>query len=174
MIGAPTVGVEKLPSGDEGVRLRDHLEVITGRRAVAVMSSEIGGSNGLLPGRLGRADGPSARGRRQHGPRVPRGAPGLPARRRALARPDRDGRRDRQRGDPASRRRALGRAHRARRHGGLRRHRGHGRLRDERRRGARRRRSRARSAVRSRSVARSAMPRAIPSRRCSTSSAACA
>jgi DUF917 family protein len=49
MIGAPTVGVEKLPSGDEGVRLREHLEVITGRRAVAVMSSEIGGSNGLLP-----------------------------------------------------------------------------------------------------------------------------
>jgi DUF917 family protein len=49
MIGAPTVGVEKLPSGDEGVRLRDHLEVITGRRAIAVMSSEIGGSNGLLP-----------------------------------------------------------------------------------------------------------------------------
>ncbi|MDX6630743.1 MAG: uncharacterized protein QOH00_2989 [Gaiellales bacterium] len=49
MIGAPTVGVEKLPSGDEGVRLRDHLEVVTGRRAVAVMSSEIGGSNGLLP-----------------------------------------------------------------------------------------------------------------------------
>jgi uncharacterized protein len=49
MIGAPTVGVEKLPSGDEGIRLRDHLEVVTGRRAVAVMSSEIGGSNGLLP-----------------------------------------------------------------------------------------------------------------------------
>jgi DUF917 family protein len=49
MIGAPTVGVEKLPSGDEGIRLRDHLETVTGRRAVAVMSSEIGGSNGLLP-----------------------------------------------------------------------------------------------------------------------------
>ena len=26
MIGAPTVGVEKLPCGDEGERLRDHLE----------------------------------------------------------------------------------------------------------------------------------------------------
>ena len=49
MIGAPTVGVEKLPAGDEGSRLRDHLERHTGRRAVAVMSSEIGGSNGLLP-----------------------------------------------------------------------------------------------------------------------------
>ena len=49
MIGAPTVGVEKLPSGDEGIRLRDHLERVTGRRAVAVMSSEIGGSNGLEP-----------------------------------------------------------------------------------------------------------------------------
>jgi DUF917 family protein len=48
-IGAPTVGVEKLPSGEEGIRLRDHLELITGRKAVAVMSSEIGGSNGLEP-----------------------------------------------------------------------------------------------------------------------------
>ena len=34
-IGAPTVGVEKLPSGDEGIRLRDHLEQVTGRKAVA-------------------------------------------------------------------------------------------------------------------------------------------
>jgi DUF917 family protein len=48
-IGAPTVGVEKLPSGDEGMRLRDHLETVTGRKAVAVMSSEIGGSNGMEP-----------------------------------------------------------------------------------------------------------------------------
>jgi hypothetical protein len=49
MIGAPTVGVEKLPSGDEGMRMRDHLEAVTGRKAVAVMSSEIGGSNGVIP-----------------------------------------------------------------------------------------------------------------------------
>ena len=49
MIGAPTVAVEKLPSGDEGERLRDHVEHVTGREVVAVMSSEIGGSNGLLP-----------------------------------------------------------------------------------------------------------------------------
>jgi DUF917 family protein len=49
MIGAPTVGVEKIPSGEEGTLLRDHLEGLTGRTAVAVMSSEIGGSNGLLP-----------------------------------------------------------------------------------------------------------------------------
>jgi DUF917 family protein len=48
-IGAPTVGVEKLPSGEEGIQLRDHLESVTGRKAVAVMSSEIGGSNGLEP-----------------------------------------------------------------------------------------------------------------------------
>jgi DUF917 family protein len=48
-IGAPTVAVEKLPSGDEGIHLRDHLEAVTGRKAVAVMSSEIGGSNGLEP-----------------------------------------------------------------------------------------------------------------------------
>ena len=49
MIGAPTVAVEKIPNGREGNVLRDHLERFTGRRAVAVMSSEIGGSNGLLP-----------------------------------------------------------------------------------------------------------------------------
>src|SRR5438132_13512306 len=48
-IGAPTVGIEKIQNGDEGGRLREHLEVLTGRRVAALMAAEIGGSNGLLP-----------------------------------------------------------------------------------------------------------------------------
>ena len=48
-IGAPTVSVEKIENGDEGARLREHLEFLTGRRVVALMAAEIGGSNGLLP-----------------------------------------------------------------------------------------------------------------------------
>jgi uncharacterized protein len=48
-IGAPTVGLEKFENGNEGGRLRDHLERLTGRRVAALMSSEIGGSNGLHP-----------------------------------------------------------------------------------------------------------------------------
>ncbi len=49
MIGAPTVHIEKIQNGDEGGRLRAHLEQLTGRRVAALMSAEIGGSNGLLP-----------------------------------------------------------------------------------------------------------------------------
>ena len=48
-IGAPTVSIEKIENGDEGGRLREHLEFLTGRRVCAVMPAEIGGSNGLLP-----------------------------------------------------------------------------------------------------------------------------
>ncbi len=48
-IGAPTVSVEKIENGDEGGRLRDHLEVLTGRKVSALMPVEIGGSNGLIP-----------------------------------------------------------------------------------------------------------------------------
>jgi DUF917 family protein len=48
-IGAPTVSIEKIENGDEGDRLREHLEMLTGRRVSALMSAEIGGSNGLLP-----------------------------------------------------------------------------------------------------------------------------
>ena len=48
-IGAPTVSVEKIENGDEGARLRHHLEDITGRRVAALMAAEIGGGNGLLP-----------------------------------------------------------------------------------------------------------------------------
>ena len=49
VIGAPTVAIEKIGNGNEGVVLRDHLEQITGRKVAALMPAEIGGSNGLLP-----------------------------------------------------------------------------------------------------------------------------
>jgi len=49
MVGAPTVHIEKIENGGEGAVLREHLERITGRRVAALMSAEIGGSNGLLP-----------------------------------------------------------------------------------------------------------------------------
>ena len=49
MIGAPTVSIEKILKGDEGGRLRAHLEFMTGRRVAALMPAEIGGSNGLVP-----------------------------------------------------------------------------------------------------------------------------
>src|SRR5579875_3172668 len=49
MIGAPTVHIEKIENGSEGGRLRDHLERLTGRTVAALMSAEIGGSNGLQP-----------------------------------------------------------------------------------------------------------------------------
>ena len=48
-IGATTVVLEKFENGDEGARLRDHLQFMTGRPVAALMSTEIGGGNGLLP-----------------------------------------------------------------------------------------------------------------------------
>src|SRR5215469_14491775 len=48
-IGAPTVSIEKLENGNEGERLREQLEFLTGRRVAALMASEIGGGNGVLP-----------------------------------------------------------------------------------------------------------------------------
>jgi uncharacterized protein len=48
-IGAPTVSIEKLENGDEGERLREQLEYLTGRRVAALMAGEIGGGNGVLP-----------------------------------------------------------------------------------------------------------------------------
>lgn len=48
-VGAPTVALEKLPNGSEPVRLRDHVEQRLGKEVVAVMASEIGGSNGVEP-----------------------------------------------------------------------------------------------------------------------------
>jgi len=48
-IGAPTVGLEKLPSGTEAQKLRAVIEERLGQPVVAVMSIEIGGSNGVEP-----------------------------------------------------------------------------------------------------------------------------
>jgi len=48
-VGAPTVSVEKLPSGKEAVTGLRRLETILGRKIDAVMPIEIGGSNGLAP-----------------------------------------------------------------------------------------------------------------------------
>jgi DUF917 family protein len=48
-IGAPTVGLEKLPSGNESRLLRDRIEADLGAPVAAVMASEIGGENGVLP-----------------------------------------------------------------------------------------------------------------------------
>ena len=55
-IGAPTVGRrEAAAPATRGVRLRDRLERVTGRNAVAaLMAAEIGGANGIAAGRLGR------------------------------------------------------------------------------------------------------------------------
>jgi hypothetical protein len=49
LVGAPTVAIEKLENGGEGVRLVEEVEALTGRTVVAVMPFEIGGSNGLIP-----------------------------------------------------------------------------------------------------------------------------
>src|SRR5262249_47742073 len=48
-VGSPLVGLEKIENGDEGERLREQLEHLTGARVAAVMSGEIGGGNGLIP-----------------------------------------------------------------------------------------------------------------------------
>jgi uncharacterized protein len=48
-IGATMVSIEKIENGDEGERLRDHLQYLTGRPVGALMASEIGGGNGVLP-----------------------------------------------------------------------------------------------------------------------------
>jgi uncharacterized protein len=48
-VGAPLVGLEKIEAGDEGERLRDLLQRHTGRTVTALMASEIGGGNGLVP-----------------------------------------------------------------------------------------------------------------------------
>ncbi|KRF26833.1 DUF917 domain-containing protein [Phycicoccus sp. Soil803] len=48
-IGAPSVGAEKLGSGQEVTYLRDAVEQALGAPVVALMASEIGGGNGLFP-----------------------------------------------------------------------------------------------------------------------------
>jgi len=48
-IGSPLVSIEKFENGDEGDRLREYLQHLTGRSVAALMAAEIGGGNGLLP-----------------------------------------------------------------------------------------------------------------------------
>src|SRR6266436_6308370 len=48
-IGATTVILEKFENGDEGARLLEQLQFMTGRQVAALMAAEIGGANGLLP-----------------------------------------------------------------------------------------------------------------------------
>ena len=48
-IGAPTVFIEKIENGDEGERLRAQLEFLTSRPVAALMATEIGGGNGVVP-----------------------------------------------------------------------------------------------------------------------------
>ncbi|WP_308164393.1 DUF917 domain-containing protein [Nonomuraea sediminis] len=48
-IGAPTVSHEMIHGEDEPLRIAEEIERIFGRRPSAVMSSEIGGSNGVAP-----------------------------------------------------------------------------------------------------------------------------
>jgi DUF917 family protein len=48
-IGATAVVLEKFENGDEGVRLLEELQFVTGRKVAALMAIEIGGGNGLLP-----------------------------------------------------------------------------------------------------------------------------
>lgn len=49
MVGAPTVAVEKISNGGEARWIVERVEEVTGRRVAALMSSEIGGANGLFP-----------------------------------------------------------------------------------------------------------------------------
>ncbi len=48
-LGAPTVTIEKLSSGDEGAYLREEVEQLRGAPVTALMCAEIGGSNGMVP-----------------------------------------------------------------------------------------------------------------------------
>ncbi len=48
-IGAPTVSIEKIDEGREGIRLIEAIENVTGTRVDALVADEIGGSNGIAP-----------------------------------------------------------------------------------------------------------------------------
>ncbi len=48
-IGAPAVTIEKLPEGNEGLRVLECLEEFSGRKIDALISAEIGGGNALEP-----------------------------------------------------------------------------------------------------------------------------
>lgn len=49
MIGAPTVMIEKIPSGTEGDLIREHYGRLFGRPVAALMPIELGGVNGVAP-----------------------------------------------------------------------------------------------------------------------------
>ena len=57
MLGAPTVLVEKVPNGMEGVGAVDALEKRLGRKFDAIMPLEAGGLNSLLPFQVAAAKG---------------------------------------------------------------------------------------------------------------------
>ena len=57
MLGAPTVLVEKVPNGQEGVGAVDALEKFYGRKFDAIMPLEAGGLNSLLPFQVAAAKG---------------------------------------------------------------------------------------------------------------------
>src|SRR5690606_12583941 len=48
-MGAPTIVIEKIPSGDELAAALGHYEAASGRRVTAVVPFEIGGINSCLP-----------------------------------------------------------------------------------------------------------------------------
>jgi len=48
-IGAPTVGIEKIAEGGEGVRLLKAVEQHLGRKVDALLGDEVGGGNGIAP-----------------------------------------------------------------------------------------------------------------------------
>ena len=48
-IGAPTVGIEKIAEGGEGVRLLNAIERHLGRKVDALLGDEVGGGNGIAP-----------------------------------------------------------------------------------------------------------------------------
>ena len=104
-LGAPTVTIEKLSSGDEGQYLREEVERPRGAPVAALMCAEIGGSNGMVPFTWAAKTGAARARRRRHGARLPRGPagdhaagrhPGRAGRGRGRARPSR--------GDPPGRR----------------------------------------------------------------------
>ena len=49
LVGAPTLALEKIPSGAEGERIVEEVERHFGQRVAALMPLEIGGQNGILP-----------------------------------------------------------------------------------------------------------------------------
>src|SRR3974377_2097177 len=66
-IGAPTVTIEKFENGDEGERLREHLQFMTGRRVAGLMGAGSGRPRARSGGRRPRPISPSP-WRRRAGP----------------------------------------------------------------------------------------------------------